>query len=102
MANQIARQFTSSFLTQSLAKQIAACDAYELAPLFLEVLHDHQPVLEAGCGSGRWCGWLSNHGIRIDGLDWSSELCHRASIEIPHCRFIACDIRHTPFPDCSY
>ena len=89
-------------MSQSLTKQIADCEHYELAPLFLDLFREHQPVLEAGCGSGRWCAWLQRHGIRSDGVDWSEELCARATREISGSRFVACDMTHTPFADGSY
>src|SRR5665647_1441658 len=102
MNRPVAESFTSGFLSQPLAKQIAHCDNYELAPLFLRLFVEQQPVLEAGCGSGRWCGWFHKHSIHCDGLDWSEELCDRASREMPHSKFIACDMNDAPFPDCSY
>jgi ubiquinone/menaquinone biosynthesis C-methylase UbiE len=102
MNKHVSKSFESGFLSQPLAKQIAHCDNYELAPLFLRLFHEKQPVLEAGCGSGRWCGWFDKHCIKCDGLDWSKEMCDRASREIPQLKFIACDIKDAPFPDCSY
>jgi SAM-dependent methyltransferase len=102
MNKQVAQFFESGFLSESLAKQIDQCDGYELAPLFLRVFNDKQPVLEAGCGTGRWCGWLLKHGIQSDGLDWSKELCDRASREIPQSKFIPCDMQNTPLPDGAY
>ncbi|MFA7061065.1 MAG: class I SAM-dependent methyltransferase, partial [Pedobacter sp.] len=94
--------FESGFLSKSLDKQIEHCDDYELAPLFLRLFLEKQPVLEAGCGSGRWCGWFQKHFIKCDGIDWSKELCDRASLEIPQSEFTACDIKNAPFPDGSY
>lgn len=102
MNNPIAESFELGFLSQPLSKQIAHCDNDPLAPLFLQLFFERQPVLEAGCGSGRWCGWFHKHSIQSNGIDWSKELCNRASREMSHSKFIACDIQNTPFPDCSY
>jgi SAM-dependent methyltransferase len=102
MQQAIMRDFERGFLSHALSQQVAHCDAYELAPLLLELFRDHQPVLEAGCGSGRWCGWLARYGIRADGVDWSHELCARAQRELPQCRFVPCDMAQTPFPDGAY
>jgi SAM-dependent methyltransferase len=99
---EVAHSFETDFLAQKFAKQVAECDDYELAQLFLDVFRDHQPVLEAGCGSGRWCAWFLTHGIRSDGVDWSSELCSRAQREIPKCRFIPSDMQQLPFKDGTY
>lgn len=99
---EVAQSFERGFLAQKLAKQIAECDDYELAQLFLDLFRDYQPVLEAGCGSGRWCAWFVKHGIRSDGVDWSTELCYRAQREIPECRFIPSDMQQLPFKDETY
>ncbi len=100
--NQIARSFEAGFLSQALAAQIEACDRYELAPLFRRCFQNRQPVLEAGSGSGRWCGWMDRQGIRCDGVDWSQDLCDRAAREIPQARFFACDMAAVPVADGTY
>jgi SAM-dependent methyltransferase len=102
MSQGVSRAFESDFLSRPLASQVAECDRNELAPLFLRCFRSRQPVLEAGCGSGRWCAWLGAHGIRCDGIDWSEELCARAAREIPGSRFIACDMSQVPLPDGTY
>ncbi|MDH3197198.1 MAG: class I SAM-dependent methyltransferase [Candidatus Krumholzibacteria bacterium] len=102
MSRHVAEAFERGFLARSLEKQVAECDRYELAPLFLELFRDRQPVLEAGCGSGQWCAWFHQHGIRSDGIDWSGELCARAASAIPGPSFVSCDMAATPFPDGSY
>ncbi len=89
-------------MAQSLDHQIQQCDSYELAPLFLSWLGSRQPVLEAGCGSGRWCKWLSRYGITCHGIDWSEVLCRRAVINFPHSGFATADIRFAPFSDESF
>ncbi len=99
---QVSKSFEAGFLSESLAAQVDACDRYELAPLFQRCFREHQPVLEAGCGSGRWCAWLQRGGIRCDGVDWSQDLCDRAAQEIPGGRFFACDMSAVPVPDGAY
>jgi SAM-dependent methyltransferase len=102
MNQAVADSFERSFLSAPLSKQIQDCDSYELAPLFLDLFSQSQPVLEAGCGSGRWCGWLHAHGIAADGVDWSRALCDRANAEMPACRFYARDMADTGLPANSY
>lgn len=102
MNQAVAIAFEKSFLSASIEKQIRGCDGYELAPLFLELFSQSQPVLEAGCGSGRWCGWLHGQGIAADGVDWSQALCDRAAAEMPGCRFYARDMADSGLPDGSY
>ncbi len=97
--NPISDQFESSFLSMPLAQQIAHCDHYELVDTFKKWLPAHTPILEAGCGSGRWVAWFIKQGWRATGLDWSTELCERAQREIPDGRFMQGDMRHMPFTD---
>lgn len=98
----VARLFETGFRASSLAADVAACDRYDLAPLFLEWLAGRQPVLEAGCGNGRWCAWLAARGIRSDGTDWSEELCEQARQAIPGSQFFAGDMRNVPVDDGAY
>ena len=46
-------RFEASFMSRDLNQQIEQCDHYELADHFKRWLPEHQPILEAGCGSGR-------------------------------------------------
>ncbi len=98
-ANPIGAAFERTFLSAPLQQQVGGCDHYELAPLFQRWLPAHQPILEAGCGSGRWVAWFAAQGWNSAGLDWSGELCHRAQSEIPSARFVQGDLRATPFAD---
>jgi SAM-dependent methyltransferase len=66
--------FERSMLGRDLAVEVAACERQELAPLFLNMFRDAQPVLEAGCGSGKWLHYFKRHGIASIGLDWSEQL----------------------------
>lgn len=54
--------FEKSFLSVSLEQQIQHCDQYEIVDLFKKFLPGHQPILEAGCGSGRWVAWFTKKG----------------------------------------
>jgi hypothetical protein len=74
-SQQIAQSFEASFLSQTLPKQMAECDHYEPAKVFLDLFKDNQPGLEAGCGSGRWCGWFINsrNAILCSLTNWQQE-----------------------------
>lgn len=97
--NPIGAAFERTFLAATLQQQLGGCDHYELVPLFRRWLPAYQPILEAGCGSGRWVAWFGAQGWNASGLDWSGELCHRAQSEIPSARFVPGDLRATPFAD---
>src|SRR5712692_8397178 len=99
MVSSISDSFERDFLSAPLQVQIMHCDRYELAPLFTKLFKENQPVLEAGCGSGRGNAWFTKQGIMSTGLDWSDELCKRARSEIPECRFVTGDMQNMPFED---
>jgi len=93
----ISNAFERTFFSIPLELQIHHCDAYELTPLFKELLPTHQPILEAGSGSGRWVAWFINQGWRAVGLDWSEKLCEAARAQILGGRFEAGDMGAMPF-----
>jgi len=91
--------FEGEFSRIDLETQIGNCDSFEILPTFLEFLPQKLPILEAGCGSGRWVAWFARKGYEAAGLDWSEGLCDAARASIPGCRFEAGDIRAMPFGD---
>lgn len=96
--NNVADMFEQTFCSVALDKQIAHCNRHECAELFKRYLPTHQPVLEAGCGSGRWVAWFLNQGWKATGLDWSEvRACAREGIA--GARFVAGDMRAMPFED---
>lgn len=97
--NTVSDGFEKGFMAHSLDVQIAKCDAHELVDLFKEWLPQRQPILEAGCGDGRWVAWFIKHGWKASGLDWSEALCARARKEIPEGKFKSGDMRNMPFRD---
>ena len=101
-AQRIGRVFEEGFLRLPLQLQIEHCNHYELAPWFRKWLPGHQPILEAGCGSGRWVGWFQRQGWSAVGLDWSASLCERARRVLPGASFVAGDIRVLPWQDESF
>ena len=94
--------FTSSFISRSIQMQIEQCENTEFSTLFLKYLPNNQPILEAGCGSGKWVGWFENKGWKATGLDWSEELIKRASEELKGSTFVCGDLREMPFPEHSF
>jgi SAM-dependent methyltransferase len=98
----ISDTFEQGFLRIPFERQLANCDHYELAPLFRRLLPPNQPILEAGCGSGRWVGWFVRQGWQTTGIDWSEALCDRARQSVPGGVFVAGDMRAMPFPSQSF
>lgn len=97
--NVISDGFESSFLSKELERHVQTCPSYELTPLFLYLLAKHQPVLEAGCGSGRWLHFFKQHGINAVGIDWSQALQERSRAYDPTVQFDIGDLRELPYPD---
>lgn len=95
----VSDSFESEFLETPLEKQVALCSGYELVPWFRQYLTDRQPILEAGCGSGKWVAWFLKQGWTGTGLDWSEALCATAREHIPGARFESGDMRAMPFKD---
>lgn len=58
----VSERFESDFMQIPLEIQIQQCDRYELVPLFKKWFSQYQPILEAGCGSGRWVAWFLKQG----------------------------------------
>lgn len=100
-AQRISDDFEASFLAVRLEEQIRHCDHYELAALFRQTIPSHQPMLEAGCGSGRWVAWAVRHGLDAIGADWSEALCEKARQAISGGVFHAADMRDMPLEDGS-
>lgn len=94
--------FEDSFMARDLNLQIEQCDQYELANYFRKWLPEHQPILEAGCGSGRWVAWFIKNGWTAAGLDWSEACCVRARRAIPEALFEVGDMRDMPFEDSEF
>lgn len=99
MVNPIAAEFEAGYLAVPLDRQVEQCGEHELAPLFEELFPTHQPILEAGAGSGRWVVWFSQHGWAATGLDWSVSLVENARAHAPSARFEVGDMRAMPFHD---
>jgi SAM-dependent methyltransferase len=101
-ANRVADIFENGFMNRTLEEQIQACETYALRPLFVETFRQHQPVLEAGCGSGQWMHYFKRHGIESVGIDWSPVLRERSLAFDPMVRFDNGDMRELPYADGAF
>lgn len=102
MDESISKAFEENFLDVPFDVQVQACERHELAQTIAGLFKTHQPVIDAGCGAGRWVAWLRERRIACDGIDWSRALCERAKAEVPEARFLEGDIRKMPVQDASY
>jgi SAM-dependent methyltransferase len=102
VTGHISDAFEEQFLAIPFDCQVAQCRRSEFAPIFEQWLGPNQPILEAGCGSGKWVAWFVSQGWRAVGLDWSEKLCTQASGNVPGARFVPGDIRAMPFADAEF
>jgi len=61
--------FEGFFVGADATEQASRCDDHELAPWFLRWLPEHQPILEAGFGTGRWLAWFEGQAWRSVGIE---------------------------------
>ena len=97
--SKIFQEFEQSFLGRDLEVEVKGCGKQELAALFVEVFRDHQPVLEGGCGSGKWLHFLKREGIASVGLDWSEPLQAVSRAYDTSVQFDTGDLRDLPYTD---
>lgn len=69
---------------------------------FLELIPKTDLVLDAGCGSGRDCNYISSQGYRCEGVDLSEGLLKIARESYPSIHFQIGDLRKLPFPDSTF
>ena len=98
----ISKAFEDTFLKQTNDLQMLDCGSYELALLFDSWLPDHQPILEAGCGSGKWVVWFMEKVWQSIGLDWSEKLLARTKKEFAPCMFLSGKMGAMLFSECAF
>ena len=86
-AERVSDIFETGFMNRSLDDQIRACDDYVLRSMYVDYFKKHQPVLEAGCGSGQWMHYFKKQGIESTGIDWSETLRDRSMEYDPSVKF---------------
>lgn len=59
-------------------------------------------LLDAGCGSGLWSGFLHDGHRNVIGVDLSHEFLASARQRLPHLRFERRSFRDLPFEDASF
>jgi len=78
-------------------------EAERNAPAIMELLgvRADARVLDVACGEGRYARALQRRGMRVTGVDLSSELLQEArekAAQLPGApQYVRCDIRHLPF-----
>ncbi|MDO8495084.1 MAG: class I SAM-dependent methyltransferase [bacterium] len=63
-----------------------------MADKFAALLHPGDSVLDVGCGAGTKAKYLTKHGLKVTGIDFSDKLLAIAMREVPESRFILMDM----------
>lgn len=77
---------------------------YVLDPVMLPraLRHSPQTALDVGCGEGRFCRMLQQHGVHATGLDPTPALIAAARDNDPNGAYIQAAAEQLPFPDQSF
>ena len=72
-----------------------------IADFFIKNLKG-QKILDIGCGPGRDAKYFSEHGLKVTGIDLSSNFVKMASQNVPNAKFMQMDMRTLDFPENSF
>ena len=77
---------------------------YILDPFMLPraLRNSPQTALDVGCGEGRFCRMLQQHGVHTTGIDPTPSLITAARASDPTGTYIQAAAEHLPFPDSSF
>ena len=81
-----------------------AAQLHEMASIFLPAapLWPSTPILEAGCGSGKWMHYFKRQGMTAAGIDWSPALKAISDKFDSSIQYDVGDMRRMPYPDESF
>lgn len=63
---------------------------------------DHRPVLDAGCGAGRISRYLTDRGVRVQGVDLSPQMIAQGMARHPDLDLSVASITDLPHGDVSF
>ncbi len=78
---------------------LRSCETSEVTGLINAYLMKEGPVLESGCGAGRYVRYLSDRGWDISGLEYSADTVEMVRRKWPDLKIIQGDVARSPFPD---
>jgi SAM-dependent methyltransferase len=84
-----------------LEDDIALCPQQTIDDVFRRWLPRDGPILEAGCGRGRWVFHLRRLGYDVTGIDLATADIDAAKAHDPRVPILREDILHTSYPDGS-
>jgi SAM-dependent methyltransferase len=78
---------------------LLSCENDENTRLIKENLDKNGPILESGCGTGRYVRYLTDQGYDITGLEFSQDTVDMVLKKWPDLKIIQGDCAAAPFPD---
>lgn len=78
---------------------LKSCENNEITDLIIAHLEGLGPVLESGCGAGRYVKYLAMRGWDISGLEYSQDTVDMVRRRWPDLRIVSGDVANSPFPD---
>jgi SAM-dependent methyltransferase len=87
---------------ESFEEHLSLCEHETTRDLLLANLPKDAPILDAGCGAGRWLLYLRGRGFRVIGMDRSQEGLLRARDHDPALPLVAGDVACKPWADARF
>ncbi|MHC4660374.1 MAG: class I SAM-dependent methyltransferase [Planctomycetota bacterium] len=84
---------------ENVEERLSLCAVQTIGTAILEHTDSAGPVLEAGCGLGRWVIYLKEKGCDIIGIDIARDALKLISGHDSSIKLAAADIESLPFPD---
>lgn len=81
---------------------LATCSGDETWPMIQRHFQPGSRLLEAGCGSGRWLRFLTDHGYAITGLEYKRETLQMVRRAWPDLGVVQGDCEGSPFETASF
>lgn len=78
---------------------LLSCGNDEVSTLIKENLDKNGPVLESGCGAGRYVRYLTDQGWDMTGLEYSQDTVDMVLKKWPDLKIVQGDCAASPFPD---
>ncbi|UCG57071.1 MAG: class I SAM-dependent methyltransferase [Phycisphaerales bacterium] len=78
---------------------LESCDQDPVTPYVFKYLPKHGPILEAGCGSGRFVKYLHDRGYDCRGIENCKSTVENVRKKWPELDILEGDVEQMPYPD---
>jgi SAM-dependent methyltransferase len=95
-------EFSVYWETSKAERHFGLVEVQTTLPVVRQVLPKDQPILDAGCGLGRWVAYFRQHGYSVIGLDTSVERMATGREYAGPFPAVCASVLRTPFPDGTF